>query len=255
MKRFFGLILFINFLFSLYSAENIIYNQNYLIDSIKSIEIKTNSENVKIIKYYGEDILVEIDSNMIKNCPNIKNEDFCLKINSSQKKTILGFKCQINIYVPSEMNFESLRINTSSGIIQTEKINAEIFEIHSLSGNISCETGNFIDFTAGSVSGSLKLNGIFAEYFDIESKTGNISLDLLQIPVAKSFVSATSGSIKIFVPKNADFNLNIRTESGSFWDDLSGYKGNFCDFNKQYGVGGTVIDLKTSSGSVKLMGY
>lgn len=249
------IFLILIFTVSLLAAENIIFSQNYSLDNIENLEINLKSESIKIIEYYANDILVEIDSNTLKNCPEVFEKDNTLKITSVPKSMGFGYRCIVNVYVPHESNLNSIKNFCSSGTIYAENLFAEQIELKASSGTITCKNIECVDFTANVSSGNVTLTEISAEYFDVETSSGSINLELKQEPIAKSFVESKSGNIKLSVPMNSDFDIRVRTNSGSFVDELKGFKGNHCDFQTSYGNGGALIDLKTSSGSVKLIEY
>ena len=188
-------------------AKNIVYNKSFDYKEIETLEISLSYETLKISQIYGDEIVVEIGSNNIKNIPQValeQEEDICiLKITSPNKKIKLGNNCSVYVYIPQDFLAKDISISLISGNLQAEYLNAQnTINLKNISGrtDIAGCTTEYLCATA--VSGNLTIQKIAAEYFDINNTSGNIFLELENSIKAKSRVTNVSGKIQVYYKKN-----------------------------------------------------
>lgn len=251
MKKKFLIFCYMFFLTVLF-AQNTIYSKSFDLDDIYEIKINLTSETVELIDYYSSEVLVEVKSNDLNRTPDIRVVNGKLEIQNSFKRSRLGYSCDVLVYIPHDNSLEKIDVNLLSGSIKADSIYAEQIILETKSGSINGNHLDAVDLSVSAASGSINLRDISLDYFDVKAMSGSINLELIDAPIATSYISALSGSINLYIPRDADYDLRVNTLSGSFIDEITGFRGNHCDFEKKYGDGGALIDLKTTSGSVRL---
>lgn len=236
-----------NFKVSLFAIGNktkLIYENEYDVNNIKSIEVDASSSNVKFIEGQEDKVKVSIYG--------LEDEEFSVNLEQDTLKIIKDKKSfhifvfmawarqEVIVEVPKNYN-GNIRTQTSSGNIEVFDLEECNVSLDASSGNIRC--GNVLNgdikTTSGNIiAGSGKELNIKATSGNIEAKnadkgifetsSGNIRLGNVKEVEAK----ATSGSIKLEKTER----VVAKTTSGSIRiDEIS----KFCD-------------LAVTSGSIRL---
>lgn len=210
-------------------------------------------------EYTFENIDISTSSGKI-SIENLKSEDFEISSTSGE------------IYIKNVYAEDDCQIDTTSGSLNIDNISADGLEISSTSGSINIENCEAVEAKFKSTSGSIKLNNFdgeylesdttsgsqkylncFCDYFNIESTSGSITLELTEAPLASSSIDSTSGSVKLYIPKEKGFDLIYETNSGSLNDNFNDNK--FSprhEYRNSYFGGGPEIKVETSSGSLEI---
>jgi hypothetical protein len=138
----------------------------------------------------------------------------------------------------TDINAETANINVSSGTLRLQKITAEKIRLRASSGSIHAaglygETD--IELSSGSLfldaltggehhvhlsSGSAKISGVSGKG-NFSASSGNITLEAVELSGDLAF-ELSSGSLHLTLPKDAAFNLDAETSSGSVNVNSSG---------------------------------
>lgn len=255
------------------SGNNLLFKENYSTKTISNIELILSSEKVTVSPIYGDEITVEIRSNNKSRVPVVSETKSTLLIESNnQKRFGIADYCYVEIFIPYDYNFDTVRLQTSSGSLSVESVNANTCIFKASSGEIDASRinsndiqistssghinlmkfkGEYMDLRAS--SGSVKTRSITCDYFDVRTSSGSVDVDLLKVPLAASEIRTSSGSVDLIVPDNKGFDMNVSSSSGNFKDDhlrnrLSPRGG----FRNSYYGGGPEITVSTSSGSIYL---
>ena len=102
-------------------------------------------------------------------------------------------------------------------------------------------------------SGEIDVKQLDCDYFDAKSTSGEISLELINAPLAKSSVTATSGSINIVLPKDSSFEVASHSNSGTLKNKFTSNKFVPRDtYYEKINGGGPLLELSTTSGSIEV---
>ncbi len=265
------------------ATEKINESKTFEPTEISGIEISLVGTDLNIIPTTKGEIIVhfygEVSTNVKRNVPELVayKTGNRLFVETLTSKDIIVFGINIerttmDVYIP-EIILEEFKINvvsgdvimqdietalldlkTVSGDIKVEKLIAEIIRVGSTSGDIIVKdyTGN-ID--AGSTSGDIGLiGGSDNEDLDASTVSGDISID--QDAVSDMKIGSTSGDVKISLPEDSQFYLDVSTVSGDIKHDFSikiissGRR----DLKGTIGDSGSRIMINTVSGDVTI-GY
>jgi|TergutMp193P3_1026864.scaffolds.fasta_scaffold51499_2 lia operon protein LiaG len=270
------------------SGEMILVNdQEILLDNIAAINISYTSDDIILLKS-------STDTLFIKEYMNKNNSDYYANINSFENKLsinggnrpnfsggirtifsheINNLRTRIEIYIPVPLIQEiSIKI-TSGRIVANNDFRCNHIALQAKSGSIRLgiiEGDLSIETTSGSIvgemingnisakttSGRIRFNEITGR-IDAETTSGGINCSVNEM-VGNISLRATSGSVKLMIPRNSSFNFFARTSSGrlstSFSDKL------FIPVAERSVTQGTIgegspdinVNIITSSGSIDI---
>ena len=230
------------------ATEKINESKTFKPEEISEIEISLVSTDLNIIPTTKGEIEVhfygEVSTNVKRNIPELvayKTGDK-LFVETLQSKDIIVFGINIerttmDIYIP-EIILEEFKINVVSGDVIMEDIETALLNLKTVSGDIKIEelaaekiragstSGDIIvrgytgDIDAGSTSGDISLlGGIDNE--DVEASTISGDIFIEQNAVSDMKLGSTSGDVRISLPEDSQFYLDISTVSGDIKHDFS----------------------------------
>jgi lia operon protein LiaG len=230
------------------ATEKINESKTFNPKEISEIEISLTSTDLNIIPTTKGEIIVhlygEVSTNVKRSMPELvayKTGDK-LFIETLQSKDIIVFRINIerttmDIYIP-ETILEELKINVVSGDVIVQDIVTGKLSLETVSGNIKIEeliaekikigsnSGDTIvkdyagDIDASSTSGSISLiEGRENEDVEASAVSGDILVE--QGAVSDMKLESTSGDIRIKLPEDSQFYLDINTVSGDIKHDFS----------------------------------
>jgi len=264
------------------ATEKINDSKTFNPEEISSIEVDLVSTDLNIIPTTKGEIIVhfygEVSTNLKRAIPELvayKTGDKLYVEILRSKDIVIGInisRTTMDIYIP-EIILEEFKINivsgdviledikaaetyleTVSGDIKVQDLMAEKIRISSVSGDIIVQdyTGN-ID--AGSTSGDISLiGGDDNEDLDASTVSGGISIE--QDAVSDMNIGSTSGDVKIRLPEDSQFYLDISTVSGDikYYFAINISSSGRRDLEGTVGNGGDRIMISTVSGDVTI-GY
>ena len=189
-------------------SKNIVYNQSFDYKNIETLRINLTAENLKISRIYGDEIVVEIGSNNLKQIPAVtldQNDDdsSTFAIISTVKKASPGFNATVYLYLPQDFLPVEISISNVSGNIQSDLLTSQnIIFIKNVSGRTDVAGINTDYFSAGAVSGNITIQKLSAGYFDINNISGNVFAELEKAFEARSKITTVSGRIQVYYKKN-----------------------------------------------------
>lgn len=195
-------------------------------------------------------------------------------------------KKKLEIKIPKDMSFKDIRLDgsscdsrfeavkadhiyadVSSGNVNIIDCSAKTFDVDTSSGDtkivqlgesdsisVDCSSGS-VDIKAEKVSklrldtSSGKVESDIKECADVRADTssGDVTLEFGNVP-DKSSIDTSSGDVKIFLPKEAEFTAEVDTSSGEFYTDFScTSKGD----SHVCGDGSGKFSIDTSSGDIE----
>lgn len=144
---------------------------------------------------------------------------------------------------------DTFKLDSSSGNIYLEQAGeSELITADASSGNINISAETVKELRADSSSGKMKLDIASADKISTDSSSGDVELRLAAMP-SEIDMDASSGDIRIYMPKDAGFTAEVETSSGSFDSDIA--------LTKQgdtyvRGSGECKLSIDTSSGDVTI---
>ncbi|MGN0797029.1 MAG: DUF4097 family beta strand repeat-containing protein [Christensenellales bacterium] len=175
------------------------------------------------------------------------------KVNSKDKKVTITYpKCgDIELMSTSakvtadKMYADNINIIMTSGYCSIGEINAKNFDFTSTSGSIVVNKMNCTIADIGSTSGGCELNKVQVDTLNFASTSGSAYAEIDSAKVVK--IGSTSGSVNLKL--NVGATISFSTTSGTFscekeHSDKLG--------KKVIGDGETVIDVDTTSGSLRV---
>mgnify|MGYP001942885151 FL=1 len=145
-----------------------------------------------------------------------------------------------------------LDIDVSSGSVMIEEIMTEKFRYDGSSGRLTVQGLNAHESEIAISSGKVILNDISGE-IQGESSSGSVEINVASLEESIEW-QASSGSITLRLPHEASFELSASTSSGSIDSDfpMMVQSQSKRELNGVVGEGGVPIDLKVSSGKIKI---
>ena len=186
----------------------------------------------------------------ILNVGNYHDARICIELpqNSSFQQVNAELKSGSIKVSDIELRAEQVSLKSHSGSIKVESVSCEDLTAKSLSGQVKIESLVAKDADCSSLSGSIKIENLIADNFIADSKSGSIEITAEKLGKTAK-ITAISGSVKMALPKNADFSLTCSSTSGSLKSDFGKLKKGVTFKNKG---GKADISIKTTSGSVKV---
>ena len=202
----------------------------------------------------------------------------------------VGFHNRREIRVSLSGDFDEVIASTSSGSIRVLNTNAIHFHLQSTSGSIRMEDSNAANtLFANTLSGSIRFDEVSSDHFVASSTSGSVrgeninsmlgefstvsgSINLDEVSWRDLIARSTSGSIRISDAKidptgestsltsvSGSINIEVDGRSSDFSYDLSSASGSLrindrriSGRNIQSGSGNHTINMRTTSGSIRL---
>jgi len=265
------------------ATEKINESKTFKPEEISEIEVNLVSTDLNIIPTSKGEITVhfygEVSTNVKRNIPELvaykTGDKLYVETLRSKDIIVIGINIErttMDIYIP-EISLEEFKINVVSGDVILEDIEAAELYLETVSGDIKVQdlmaekirigstSGDIIvqDYTgnidAGNTSGDIGLiGGSDNEDLDASTVSGDISIE--QDAISDMNIGSISGGVKIRLPEDSQFYLDISTVSGDIKHDFSikiissGRR----DLEGIVGNGGDRIMISTVSGDV-IIGY
>lgn len=193
----------------------------------------------------------------------------------------------LEITLPADILYESVKIDTSSADTTVSGVNAksaalgassgditynggaDSFNADASSGNVSFTgaSGNinvntssgkiFIDqqgegesISLDSSSGDMQVEAEYTAKLSASTSSGNKTIKLAKMP-SETKLNSSSGAVTLYLPENAEFTANINTSSGEVSYDLALTKQGENTYT--CGSGENKLSIDTSSGDVKIL--
>jgi len=254
MKKLLILVLSIFTAFNCFAAGNLVHKET-IPANLKNLNINLLSENLSIKEIYGDEITIEIYSNYKKYIPSIETENNALNIQSVNKSFRFGEYCNVEICIPQDKKFNTIKIKQSSGTLEIEKLYANNIILESTSGSLSADNLRAdYELKIEKSSGSTKINKLASDELSISSTSGSVKIE--SINTIDSNFNLTSGSIKIGKLDTESFDLESTSGSSNISSITADY------FTVRSTSGSVTLEFENapiatskitaSSGSVKL---
>lgn len=211
-KVLFSILFLIIFSFCAH-AETLVTREYIPCDEISFLEISLYNENLKIQKYTGEDLLIEIYSNNSNIIPTFNTKNGIFNVQSLKKNFAEPIYCTVEIYVPVNFNPESIEIENlyGSSTLSLLKTKGD-FYFSTASGSVSFDSIACNFFKCTTISSDINYENLNCEGFYISTISGNISLSLKNNTYVLSSAISQKGNITVSYNSKADISLLIYSE-------------------------------------------
>lgn len=240
------------------------YQQEKTIDSaeIHSIHAETDTFNMEVIRGNTENIHIRLEGNASKRYLNkivlkaVPKGDTLFIESAYSNKFVVGWSMinlKLIIELPERL-WETVEIDSDTGNIVIEQLQAEAVNVKSDIGNLKASDYEIKEFIFKTNTGNVTLldgSGILKGKTDI----GNIRVETVQLRNDISLQSET-GNVTINVDKQPESaTIRIQKEIGNSKIDWDGFTE---ENDKKYSVSGLIgsgeitIDIKSEIGNIKL---
>jgi lia operon protein LiaG len=195
--------------FSIFSSDasyknNIDEEKTSAADGIRTLTVKSTSENINIITDDSSEIRAHFYGSYASSDNTFKpklvmekdGDNLVVRIDNESKMMVLSFSSnlKLDVYVPKAYD-KNLDITSTSGEVSSDdalKLNRVL--VKTTSGNIAVKSIDAANAVLKSTSGEIYVEGNFGD-LDIDSTSGNIVSENLTVASAK--INSTSGEIKL----------------------------------------------------------
>lgn len=243
-------------------SENINDEENFSIDSINEITVKTVSSDINVILTKDNTIRAHYHGKYVgtlKKAPYLEGSKSgnTIKFEIKYPKTIFGIvsisnDAVLDIYLPEKYT-EDISIDTVSGNLEAEEIKLNEFKFNAVSGDLDMEkliTNNTrIEGTSSNIDISQFVGDINGE-----TVSGDLKIEFDEFSNDIDF-DTVSGDIEIKLPSQPNFELIYKTVSGDIKNDYPVK----LDSSKKtliegiVGSGENEINVETVSGDLRLL--
>ncbi|GAA0181872.1 hypothetical protein SH2C18_43380 [Clostridium sediminicola] len=243
-------------------SENINDEENFAINDVSKITIKTVSSDINIIITKEDSVRAHYHGKYVgtlKKAPYLQGDKTgnTIKFEIKYPKVVLGLvsiknDAVLDIYLPEKYR-EDISVDTVSGELEAEKIELNEFKFSAVSGDLDMD--NLITNKTRIEGTSSKIN-ISQFVGDIEGETvsGDLSIGFEEFLNDIDF-DTVSGDVEIKLPSQPNFELIYETVSGDIKNDypikLDSSKKTLIE--GIVGSGNNKINVETVSGNLRLL--
>ena len=253
------------------SVDNLYKSYTFETTQLNNIEINLISEHLIVQPANDNKITVELYGSWNSQIePNIdcNNSNLIIKqitkrfFNFGQKFVLV--KLPANAVSPNtnfnaelvsgrfemhDFNLNKMNVETVSGTSFIKNIESEKLNVNSTSGKINIENSTIKELDVYSTSGALNIEGMYNE-ISAEAVSGKITVTNKKDFESDSDFSAISGSIQLYLPADANPELNCSSTSGHVYSEYHDSKTK--KLKDKIGSGLYELKAKSVSGSVKI---
>jgi DUF4097 and DUF4098 domain-containing protein YvlB len=173
-----------------------------------------------------------------------------MDFNFSPRDIFSGVSNTITVYVPSSV--QNIEARTASGSIRINDVSTQTLDLRANSGSINVDGGTHGNATMQSTSGRVRASATFTGDIYARSTSGGIRIEDNSTSHANTNsirLHATSGSVNFDTRAPiSDFRYALSVSSGGMRVDGNRLDGR----SASGGQGNTLIDARSSSGSIRL---
>lgn len=145
-------------------------------------------------------------------------------------------------------NATNIDIETVSGGVDLINVDTTYLDVETVSGNITCSDISSKNIDLDSVSGKFDFNGAVSGSIESNTVSGDFEIHTSTMPTSIE-CDTVSGDITLYVPENDGFGCIFKTISGDFY---SNFAVTTSGKSHTYGNGSVVIDIKSTSGNLRI---
>ena len=253
------------------SVDNLYKSYTFETTQLNNIEINLISEHLIVQPANDNKITVELygswnsqiepnidcnNSNLIikqitKRFFNIGQKSLLVKLPANAVTSNTNFNAELvsGRFEMHDFNLNKMNVETVSGTSFIKNIESEKLNVNSTSGKINIENSTIKELDVYSTSGALNIEGMYNE-ISAEAVSGKITVTNKKDFERDSDFSAISGSIQLYLPADANPELNCSSTSGHVYSEYHDSKTK--KLKDKIGSGLYELKAKSVSGSVKI---
>ena len=253
------------------SVDNLYKSYTFETTQLNNIEINLISENLIVQPANDNKITVELygswnsqiepnidcnNSNLIikqitKRFFNFGQKFVLVKLPANAVTSNTNFNAELvsGRFEMHDFNLNKMNVETVSGTSFIKNIESEKLNVNSTSGKINIENSTIKELDVYSTSGALNIEGMYNE-ISAEAVSGKITVTNKKDFENDSDFSAISGSIQLYLPADANPELNCSSTSGHVYSEYHDSKTK--KLKDKIGSGLYELKAKSVSGSVKI---
>ena len=253
------------------SVDNLYKSYTFETTQLNNIEINLISEHLIVQPANDNKITVELYGSWNSQIePNIdcNNSNLIIKqktkrfFNFGQKLVLVKLPANAVIsntnfnaglvsgrFEMHDFNLNKMNVETVSGTSFIKNIESEKLNVNSTSGKINIENSTIKKLDVYSTSGAINMEGMYNK-ISAEAVSGKITVINKKDFESNSDFSAISGSIQLYLPADANPELNCSSTSGHVYSEYHDSKTK--KLKDKIGSGLYELKAKSVSGSVKI---
>ena len=253
------------------SVDNLYKSYTFETTQLNNIEINLISEHLIVQPANDNKITVELygswnsqiepnidfnNSNLIikqitKRFFNFGQKFVLVKLPANAVTSNTNFNAELvsGRFEMHDFNLNKMKVETVSGTSFIKNIESEKLNVNSTSGKINIENSTIKELDVYSTSGALNIEGMYNE-ISAEAVSGKITVTNKKDFENDSDFSAISGSIQLYLPADANPELNCSSTSGHVYSEYHDSKTK--KIKDKIGSGLYELKAKSVSGSVKI---
>ena len=253
------------------SVDNLYKSYTFETTQLNNIEINLISEHLIVQPANDNKITVELygswnsqiepnidcnNSNLIikqitKRFFNFGQKFVLVKLPANAVTSNTNFNAELvsGRFEMHDFNLNKMKVETVSGTSFIKNIESEKLNVNSTSGKINIENSTIKELDVYSTSGALNIEGMYNE-ISAEAVSGKITVTNKKDFENDSDFSAISGSIQLYLPADANPELNCSSTSGHVYSEYHDSKTK--KLKDKIGSGLYELKAKSVSGSVKI---
>lgn len=215
---------------------------NFENEEIATLDIDVNFTNL-IIKN-GDNLIAETNNENI----NCKQNNQNLQIKEKQRNLFSrNNKSDLVVYVPKDLKFKKVKINTGAGKIQIENINTENLYLELGAGETTINKLNVTN-SCEIESGAGKVNILSGKINELNLDMGIGKFEITSAITGNSQIDAGIGNLELNIQGNKE-NYKVQLDSGIGNIKIDGTK--VAD-DTQYGNGENIIKINGGIGDINI---
>ena len=241
--------------FRLFRSGRVSVYYGLVVPDSTHLKVETTSGNVEIRDFNGslEVRTVSGDITIIEAESSVKCRTISGDIHLEKIKGNIELKTTSGELAVQDLT-GSFEAESVSGDMELRKITGNT-DVKTTSGEISIQVLEG-SFEAESVSGDIDLESFSrAEEIEIETVSGDISLEGILLPNGSYTLDSHSGTIRLVIPSDSDFELQTRTSSGDMDCDFELKVSGLMERKRVQGIvgkGGSSLNISTFSGDIRI---
>lgn len=265
--------------------------KTFLTPEVSSLNFNITGGKLTIKPDFIDNIIVDVKGDLDASIPKIEVKKGTLYVKTSvfasQKKNHF-----ITVFVPYNIEFENIKLISTSASFTVEDQSFKTLDCTTASGNLefkNCKAESYIKPATGSgkvtidsckiknaivstvygkitfkdtsfsilqtetINGAINLNNVSANQFQLQSTAAIINADFAVPPQNDSFIRSSSGVIQLHLPPNTGYTAHVKTDSGQFSDENTGFHSVIGEITSVYLDGKANISLTGGSGNIKIL--
>lgn len=178
MKYVYSSLIFLVFLLIIVNVTNFSYEQevetyDMISNEISNVDISVENVNINVLSSVDKDVRLEHnfspDKNLSSNIYSYIDENVLyIKQYPYETNPLITKREDLNIYIPSAYDFDTLTIKTTSGEVSIDDLEIPTISTTSSTGQLNIANVKATDFAIGGDNYTVNINDLSADNLDLE---------------------------------------------------------------------------------------